>query len=67
MSRRSKFLLSVSGSKTGGGGVEDAERVLLSGFMVLLSGFMVLLSGLLSGGDVVTGGTGDSRFFFLPF
>ena len=60
MSRRSKFLLSVSGSKTGGGGVEDAERV-------LLSGLMVLLSGLLSGGDVVTGGTGDSRFFFLPF
>ena len=60
MSRRSKFLLSVSGSKTGGGGVEDAERV-------LLSGLMVLLSGLLSGGDVITGGTGDSRFFFLPF
>ena len=60
MSRKSKFLLSVSGSKTGGGGVEDAERV-------LLSGLMVLLSGLLSGGDVVTGGTGDSRFFFLPF
>ena len=60
MSRRSKFLLSVSGSKTGGGGVEDAERV-------LLSGLMVLVSGLLSGGDVVTGGTGDSRFFFLPF
>ena len=60
MSRRSKFLLSVSGSKTGGGGVEDAERV-------LLSGLLELLSGLLSGGDVVTGGTGDSRFFFLPF